>query len=99
MNKIYILFIGLALTFWNPFTYYLLYKKKPVIEVRGIFIFYSIVFIAGLIAMYFLLKRRIPPKLKNPLLSISIAGIVFALLVLVNAIIGKEESISVCYQC
>jgi hypothetical protein len=91
MNKIYIFFIALALTFWNPLTYYLLYKNTPVIVVRGIFIFYSIVFILGLTVVYLLHKKLIPQKLKNPLLSISIAGILFALLVLVNAAIGKEE--------
>jgi len=90
-NRIYTFFIGLALLFWNPLAYYLLYKNTPSFDIRWILIFYSIIFLIGLGILYLFHRNRIHPKLKNPILSISVLGILFAFMALVNSIIGKKE--------
>jgi lysophospholipase L1-like esterase len=89
-NRIYIFFIGLALLFWNPLAYYLIYRNSPSFNIRWIMVLYSLITLAGLGIVYLFHKNRIHSRWKNPLLSLSILGLLFALLTLFNSLIGKK---------
>src|SRR5207342_2275738 len=67
-GKIYAFFVVLAMLFWNPLTYYLLYSNTPVFQFRWMFMLFSIAFLCGLVLLYLFHKSRVHPKLKNPLL-------------------------------
>src|SRR4030095_324180 len=91
-NKIYIFFIGLSLLFWNPVAYYFLYRNTPSFTIQWIFILYSIIFLAAIGMIFLFSRNRIPTKMKNPILSLSILGILFAFIFLINCIIGNKDT-------
>jgi len=82
-NKIYSFFIGLALLFWNPLAYYLLYRNTPVYFVKAINVLYWMVFSLGILSICLLSK--IPEKIKKILFAFAMGGIVFSILALANA--------------
>ena len=88
-NRIHLFFLGMALLFWNPVSYYLLYKNTPSFQYEGFLIFYSVVFVFGFLTAYLIYRNRIREKLKNRVLSACILGILFAALVLVNKSMGE----------
>ena len=88
-NRIHLFFLGLALLFWNPLSFYLLYKNTPSFQYKGFLIFYSLVFVLGLLVGYLIYRNRIREKLKNLVLSAGILGILFATFVIVNKSIGE----------
>ena len=87
-NKIYLLFAAVALLFWNPLSFYLLLENTPALESKAILIFYSLIFVFGLLVLYLLYTNRIFQKLKNPILSLSFLGILFAIVIIINKSIG-----------
>ena len=100
-NKRYAFFIGLALLFWNPMSYFFIYANTPFFSVKVHHIFYwiySIVFIGGIVLIYLILKNTLNEKIKNILLTIAFTGILFSALVLIDSLIGltlKQESTEV----
>lgn len=92
-NRIYIFFIGLALVFWNPLSFYIIYGNTPVYSFKLIHFFFWTVFIAGVCIEYFLYKNKIGRRLSNLCFSFGMAGILFSLIVLADAIIGLSGAV------
>lgn len=74
----------IALLFWNPLCYFLLYSNsvKPMLYV------YSAVFIIGLILVILILRNFFNETVKNFIFSITIIGILFSSIVMVDRIVG-----------
>ncbi|HKP32378.1 MAG TPA: SGNH/GDSL hydrolase family protein [Chitinophagaceae bacterium] len=90
INRIFIFFITLNLLFWNPLTYYLLYRNTPAYPLKGIMLFYWIVFIAGVLLMLLIHKNRVGEKIKNIIFSGLVLSIAFAIVALVNFAMSRE---------
>jgi lysophospholipase L1-like esterase len=90
-NKIYSFFIVLALLFWNPISYFLIYDDAPLFSERVnhiFFLIYSIIFLSGILLMYLIQKDKLNEKIKNIIFTIAFAGILFSSLVFVDSLIG-----------
>lgn len=90
-NRIYSFFISLALLFWNPISYYLIYGNTQLFSHQQNIIFYfiySFIFISGIILIYLIQKNKLTEKSKNIILSIAFTGILFSTFVITNSIIG-----------
>lgn len=90
-NRIYSFFISLALLFWNPISFYLLYGSTKLFSHSQNIIFYliySFIFLIGIIFIYLIQKNKLNEKSKNIILSITFTGILFSSFVIVNSIVG-----------
>lgn len=87
-NKIYTFFIVLFLLFWNPLTYQWIYSGTAVMENRDMWYFITAIFITGLAAIYGLGRNWFNERLKNALLTLSFTGILFAVLVMFDGLVG-----------
>ncbi|MFM9911824.1 MAG: SGNH/GDSL hydrolase family protein [Chitinophagaceae bacterium] len=83
-SRIYSFFIVVALFFWNPLSYYLLYRKMPVYPLSMVKLAYWLVFLIGLWCIYLINKININEKIKNIFFASSVTGILFGILALVN---------------
>ena len=92
MNKIYIFFVSLSLLFWNPLSFWVLYKDSPVYSLKAFHILYWIIFLSGVLLIYLLQKNEVKDKLKNPILSLAFAGIIFPLVPITNLLVGHKEN-------
>ncbi len=87
-NNTYRLFILLALVYWNPASFYLLYQDTELYDFKLLHVLFWFVCVAGLIIVFMLRRNRIGNRWKNLFFSFSTAGILFSLIVLVNAACG-----------
>jgi len=90
-NKIYSFFISLALLFWNPISYFLIYGNTPIFSVKVNHIFYwiySIVFVSGILLMYLVQRNKVNDQTKNIIFAIAFTGILFSALVIIDSLIG-----------
>lgn len=88
-NKIYIIFIVLFLVFWNPLSFYLLYKNTPVIYIKLIWGVYIFAFVIGIIAIWLIHKNKLDKKWKDFILSFVFAGITWGIIVCTNSSISN----------
>lgn len=100
-NWIYSFFISLALLFWNPISYYLIYGNKQLFSHSQNIIFYwiySFIFISGIIFIYLIQKNKLNEKFKNIILSIAFTGILFFSFIIIDQIVGlvsKNQAVQV----
>jgi len=100
-NKIYSFFIALALLFWNPISYHLIYGNEQIFSVKINHIFYliySILFLVGLLLIYLILKNKFNEKVNKIIFTVTFAGILFSALVMIDSLIGltfKKEPFQV----
>lgn len=87
-NKIYSFFIILALLFWNPISYFLIYANTPIYSIKPIIYIYWSLFIIGLILVILILRNLFNETVKNIIFSITIIGILFSSIVFVDRIVG-----------
>ena len=90
-NNIYSFFIGLALLFWNPFSYFLIYGDTQFLYVREhniLYWIYSILFLSGITLIYLIKKNKFNETIKNIIFTIAFVGILFSSLVVVDRFIG-----------
>jgi lysophospholipase L1-like esterase len=87
-NKIYSFFIALALLFWNPISYFLIYANTPIYSVKVIHIFYWIVFMGGILLIFMVQKNKFNERIKNIVFTIAFIGILFSVLVIFDGVIG-----------
>lgn len=87
-NIIYSFFIILALLFWNPISYFLIYSNTPIYSIKAIHLFYWIVFISGTLLVIFIQNNMFNDKIKNVLFSISLIGILFSISVIGDRVFG-----------
>lgn len=78
----------LALLFWNPVSYYLIYHNTPIYSIKVIHIFYWVIFLSGLIVILMIQKNKINERLKNVALTLAFTGILFSALVIINLLVG-----------
>ena len=91
MNKnkrIYIFFIIVSLIFWNPLSFYFIYKGTDIVNIKIISYLFWITPIIGFTVIILINKYKLNNFLKNISLSFFSTGIIFSFLVLVNFIIG-----------
>lgn len=86
-NSIPIFFILLALSFWNPLSFYLLYDRTPLMENWYIGIFFCTVFLLGLCAVFALRRGKVGPLGVNTLFSLAFGGLFLAMLVAFDALL------------
>ena len=91
-NKIYIFFIALALAFWNPGTLYLIYHGTPVVDLKPVPVFFTAVFVLGLVAIYFLRRDRLGARLSNISFSLAFVGIFVYLLIFADSLLPLVRS-------
>ncbi len=88
-NKIYAFFIFLALLFWNPLTLYLIYGSTPAYEGWVLRAGFLLILVAGILCMWLTVKGRIPDIIKNIVMILSFAGIMFSFLVMADSLLGQ----------
>lgn len=100
-NKTYSFFIALALLFWNPISYFLIYGIKPIFSVQYNQFFYwiySILFVVGLLIIYLIQKNKFNEKIKKIIFTVAFTGILFSAFVMIDSLIGltsKKEAVQV----
>ncbi len=97
-NKIYSFFIILALLFWNPTSYFLIYANTPIYSEKVFHIFYWFVFISGMLLIFLIQKNMLNDKIKNVALTLAFTGILFFAFVIIDRAIGlisKNEEVQV----
>ncbi len=87
-NRVYLFFLALALLYWNPVSFYLIYSGTVIYSFKLIHFLFWIVFLLGLFVFYLFIKNRPGKRVANIFFSCSIAGIIFAFVVLVNGLTG-----------
>lgn len=87
-NKIYSFFILIALLFWNPLSYFLIYSNTPIYSVKPLQYIYWSVFIIGLILVILILRNLFNELVKNIIFTITIIGILFSSFVFVDGVAG-----------
>ena len=87
-NKIYSIFILLALLFWNPISYFLIYGNTPIYSIKAIHVFYWIAFIGGILAIIFIQKNIFNDRIKNIVFAIAFTGILFSAFVIIDRAVG-----------
>ncbi len=83
-NKIYIFFIVLALFFWNPLSFYILYADTPIVLSKWYWALNAVIFIAGAFIVWRLRKDKAKKRLKDLALSASFFGIFLGIIVCLN---------------
>lgn len=87
-NKIYSFFIILALLFWNPISYFLIYGNTPIYSEKIFQIFYWGVFILGIFMVVLIQKNMFNDKTKNVMFALALTGILFSTFVIIDRTIG-----------
>jgi len=87
-NKFYIFFIALALLFWNPLSYFLIYANTPIYSLKAIHVFYWIVFIGGMLLILLVQKNKFNEKIKNIVSTIAFTGVLFSALIIIDGFMG-----------
>jgi hypothetical protein len=91
-NSIYIFFLALCLLFWNPLTYQWIYAGTPVTQTPHMLVIFGVLFMLGLLIIWGLRRNFFGPKGKNRIFSLSFLGILFALLVGVDGLVGMMRA-------
>jgi len=87
-DRFYSFFIILALLFWNPLSFHLFYSNTQVHSEILIHIIYWIIFISGILFVVLIRNNKMGEFFKNISLAITIIGIIFASLVVVDRFLG-----------
>jgi lysophospholipase L1-like esterase len=90
-NRIYSFFIFLALLFWNPLTFYLLYADTPAYPVKIIKGFYWLVFLGGIVTILLINRGKISERKRKIVWSLAFIGFLFSIVAVFNAFSGKPK--------
>jgi len=97
-SRIYIFFIVLALTFWNPLTYHFVYKDSEISHAKILNVLLCVFFVFGMVASFLISRNRINQRRRDILLLFSFIGIFYSVLVGINLLIGlklkRSESVN-----
>ena len=83
-NVIYSFFTIIALVFWNPLSFFLLYRNTAVYNSKILHLIYWIVFITGIVLVYLTMRKKIKYFIKNIIFFLSFAGILFSIMFAFN---------------
>jgi len=86
-NKFYVFLLFISILFWNPLSFFLVYGNTSVYENRLIHIALWLIF-ASEIAVIFLIRADKLKRIKNYFLFLSLTGILYALLVIMDGALG-----------
>ena len=81
--------------FWNPISYYIIYDNAPLFPTNENQIFYwlySIVFLISILSIYLIQKNKCNERIKNYIFLIAFIGILFAVFVMIDSLIGLTLS-------
>ena len=87
-NKIYSFFIIIALLFWNPLSYFLIYGNTPIYSEKVFQIFYWGVFILGILFVVSIQMNMFNDRIKNVVFAFALTGILFSTFVIIDRAIG-----------
>ena len=87
-DKIHIVLITVALAFWNPISFYLIYADTELIHLKISNLICWIVTSLGIVIIILIIKNKINDFLKNVFLSLAFFGIIFSLVVFIDRGIG-----------
>ncbi|MBU0529753.1 SGNH/GDSL hydrolase family protein, partial [bacterium] len=95
-NKIYSFFIIIALLFWNPVSYFLIYSNTPIYSIKELHILHWVIFISGILLIFLIQRNIFNAVIKNIIFAITVIGILFSCCVLFDRAIGlvsKNETV------
>ena len=81
-NKKYTIFVLLALVFWNPISYSLVYSGVSGGGLEIIQIFYWTIFLVGLLTVFLIQKNLLNETARNMILTTAISGLLFSVMVI-----------------
>lgn len=87
-KRVYIFFALLALLYWNPVSFYLIYSGTVIYSFKLIHFLFWAVFILSVFVLYLFGRNKAGKRTANLFFSISMAGIVFSFVVLANTLVG-----------
>ncbi len=83
-NVIYSFFTIIALVFWNPLSFFLLYRNTAVYNWKILHLIYWVVFITGIALVYLTMRKKLKYFIKNIIFFLSFAGILFSIMFAFN---------------
>ena len=87
-DKIIVFFIALAMIFWNPLSYYILYSDTTIYGSSVVKLAFWIIFILC-VFFIFLIKKKFTNKIFiNLIFTFSFSSLVFGFVVFVNLVLG-----------
>ncbi|KAF0195468.1 MAG: Lipolytic protein G-D-S-L family [Bacteroidetes bacterium] len=87
INKFYVFLLFISILFWNPLSFFLVFGNTTSYDNRLIHISFWLIF-ASEIAVIFLLRADKLKRIKNYFLFISLTGILYAVLVIMDGALG-----------
>ncbi len=87
-KRVYLFFGLLAMLYWNPASFYLIYSGTVIYSFKLIHFLFWVVFMLGIFALYLFNRNKTGKRTANIFFSFSITAIVFAFVVLLNALAG-----------
>ncbi len=90
-NKIYSFFIFLALLFWNPISYSLIYANSPIYPSKAIYCFYWIVSLGGALLIVLIQHNMLNKRTNNIVFAMAFTGILFSGLVIIDGVVGSTQ--------
>lgn len=87
-KRVYLFFSLQALLYWNPVSFYLIYSGTVIYSFKLIHSLFWVVFILIIFVLYLFASNKTGKRAANIFFSFSITAIVFAFVVLVNALVG-----------
>ena len=92
-NKLYSFFIIIALLFWNPISFFLLYANTPIYSEKVFRLFYWFIFTGGIILTLLIQKNIFNERIKNIILTLAFTGILFSGFVIIDRAYGLISTI------
>jgi lysophospholipase L1-like esterase len=87
-DKIIVFFVVLAMLFWNPVSYYILYSQTPIYDSNAIKLAFWTVFILCILLMYLIKKGYTNKTTINLIFTFSFTSLIFGLIVIINLGLG-----------
>ena len=92
-NKLYSFFIIIALLFWNPISFFLLYSNTPIYSEKVFRLFYWLIFTGGIILILLIQRNIFNERIKNIILTLAFTGILFSGFVIIDRAYGLISTI------
>ena len=87
-NSIYVFFIFLTVSFWNPLTFYLVYRNSDIYHAKILQALFWGVCLIGVLLAYLISKNKIGKRSRDMIFLFSFIGIFFSILTGVNLLFG-----------
>lgn len=87
-DKIIVFFIAVAMLFWNPISYYILYHNTDIYDARNVKLAFYIVFVLCIFFIFLIKKKYTNKTFINLIFTFSFSSLIFGFIVFVNFLLG-----------